>query len=109
LFAASVGGKSPTSLITTECQMENNFVWKSFLMKTGYQSAIRCHSDGSLSECGGVTRHYWADSAQVFSLAAQFCTKLRSQEDISMIHYELWLAVPLVDGISKIYFLPNPC
>jgi hypothetical protein len=71
--------------------MENNFVWKSFLMKTGYQSAIRCHSDGSLSECGGVTRHYWADSAQVFSLAAQFCTSCALKRIFQLSTTDCWL------------------
>jgi integrase len=39
----------------------------------------------------GESQALWADFAQFFSLAAQFCTKLRSQEDISIIHYGLWL------------------
>jgi hypothetical protein len=39
----------------------------------------------------GRTRHGWADSVQVFNLAAQACTKLPSQVGISMTHYGLWL------------------
>jgi hypothetical protein len=44
-----------------------------------------------IEQVWGRTRPCWADAAQVFNLAAQFCTKLHSQEDISMIHNGLWL------------------
>jgi hypothetical protein len=49
---------------------------------------IRCHSNGILSKCGGKPGIVcWAGSPRFFNLATQFRKKLRSQVDISIIHY----------------------